>query len=176
MHPFDDEKLIVGQGTIGLEIHQDWPEVEAVIVPIGGGGLISGVSMALKAANPKIRIIGVESAEAPAMKASVDAGHLVTLDRMDSIIDGLSVKRCGELTFSVVQRFVDEIVTLPDQQIFEALIWIMAHCKVVPEGAAAAPVAVLLQNRIDLPPGTRIACVISGGNLDLDQLKGLKWN
>ncbi len=176
VHPFNDEKLIVGQGTLGLEIHQDWPEVEAVIVPIGGGGLISGVSMALKAANPKIRIIGVESAEAPAMKASVDAGHLVTLDRMDSIIDGLSVKRCGELTFSVVQRFVDDIVTVPDQQIFEALIWIMAHCKVVPEGAAAAPVAALLQNRIDLPPGTRIACVLSGGNLDLEQLKGLRWN
>lgn len=176
IHPFDDAELIAGQGTLGLEIVQDWPEVEAAIVPIGGGGLISGVSMALKSVNPKIRVIGVESSDGPAMRKSVDAGHLVTLDRIDCIIDGLRVKRVGELTFSVVQRFVDDIVTLPDAQIFEAMLWAMNHCKLVVEGAAAAPVGALLQDLIDLPPGTRVACVLSGGNVNLDQLRGLRWN
>src|SRR5471032_2108760 len=115
VHPFDDEQLIVGQGTLGLEIVQDWPEVDAIVVPIGGGGLISGVSMAAKSFNPKIRIIGVESSDGPAMKRSVDAGHLGTID-CKTVIDGLRVRRVGELNFSVVQRFVDEIVTLPDQE------------------------------------------------------------
>jgi threonine dehydratase len=176
IHPFDDAELIAGQGTLGLEIVEDWPEVEAVIVPIGGGGLISGVSMALKSVNPDIRVFGVESADGPAMRKSVDAGHLVTLDRIDCIIDGLRVKRVGELTFSVVQRFVDDIVTLPDAQIFEAMLWAMNHCKLVVEGAAAAPVGALLQGLVDLPPGTRVACVLSGGNVNLDQLRGLRWN
>jgi len=176
IHPFDDAELIAGQGTLGLEIVEDWPEVEVAIVPIGGGGLISGVSMALKSVNPKIRVIGVESSDGPAMRKSVDAGHLVTLDRIDCIIDGLRVKRVGELTFSVVQRFVDDIVTLPDVQIFEAMLWAMNHCKLVVEGAAAAPVGALLQGLVGLPPGTRVACVLSGGNVNLDQLRGLRWN
>ncbi len=110
------------------------------------------------------------------MKLSVEAGELVTLDKVDCIIDGLTVKTCGALTFQVVQRYVDEIVTVPDSQIFEALVWTMSHCKIVPEGAAAAPIAALLQEKVDLPPGTKVACVVSGGNLDLDQLKGLEWN
>ena len=139
IHPFDDEQLIVGQGTLGLEIYQDWPDVELAIVPIGGGGLISGVTMALKACNPKIKIIGVESSGAPAMTRSVREGGLLTLDRVDCIIDGLRVKRVGELTHQVVSQFVDEIVTLPDESIFDAVVWTMHHCKLVPEGAAAAP-------------------------------------
>ncbi|HEY7817934.1 MAG TPA: threonine/serine dehydratase, partial [Vicinamibacteria bacterium] len=121
IHPFDDEELIAGQGTLGREIYQDWPEVEAAIVPIGGGGLISGVTMALKSMNPKIRVIGVESSGAPAMKRSVEEGRLVTLDRVDCIIDGLRVKRVGDTTFEVVRRFVDELVALPDEQIFEGV-------------------------------------------------------
>ena len=176
VHPFDNADLIAGQGTLGLEIAEDWPEVEAVVVPIGGGGLISGVSMAVKAMVRGARIIGVESSGAPAMKRSVEAGELVTLDEVDCIIDGLIVTTCDALTFQVVQRYVDEIVTVPDSQIFEALVWTMSHCKIVPEGAAAAPIAALLQEKVDLPPGTKVACVVSGGNLDLDQLKGLEWN
>src|SRR5512145_1858489 len=105
VHPFDDEQLIAGQGTLGLEIVQDWPEVDAVVVPIGGGGLISGVSMAVKAHNPNIRVIGVESSDGPAMKMSVDAGALQTID-CRTIIDGLRVRRVGEHNFSVVQPFV----------------------------------------------------------------------
>lgn len=175
VHPFDDEQLIAGQGTVGLELIQDWPEVDAVIVPIGGGGLISGVSMAVKSHNPKIRVIGVESSDGPAMKQSIEAGKLETID-CRTIIDGLRVRRAGEINFSVVQRYVDEIVALPDRQIFEAMIWVMERCKLVVEGAAAAPVAALLNGLVKLPPGSRVAAVLSGGNVNLSQLRGLNWN
>ena len=175
VHPFDDEELIAGQGTLGLEIVQDWPEVDAVIVPIGGGGLISGVSMALKSHNPRVRVIGVESSDGPAMKTSIESGRLETID-CKTIIDGLRVRRAGDINFSVVQRFVDEIVALPDREIFDALVWVMERCKLVVEGAAAAPVAALLRGLVKLPPGSRVAAVLSGGNLNLDQLRGLSWN
>jgi threonine dehydratase len=175
IHPFDDPELIAGQGTLGLEIAMDWPNVDAVIVPIGGGGLISGVSMAIKSHNPKCRVIGVESSDGPAMKRSVEAGRLVTIE-CNTIIDGLRVRRVGEHTLSVVQRFVDEIVTLPDRDIFEAMLWVMERCKLVLEGAAAAPVGALLHGLVKLPPGSRVACVLSGGNVNLDQLRGLQWN
>src|SRR3981081_2389011 len=175
VHPFDDEQLIAGQGTLGLEIVQDWPEVDAVVVPIGGGGLISGVSMAVKSHNPKIRVIGVESSDGPAMKKSVEAGHLETID-CKTIIDGLRVRRVGSITFDVVQRFVDEIVALPDREIFDAMIWIMERCKLVVEGAAAAPVAALLNGLIKAPAGSKVACVLSGGDVNLDQIRNLKWN
>ena len=175
VHPFDDEQLIAGQGTLGFEIIQDWPELDAVIVPIGGGGLISGVSMAMKSHNPKIRVIGVESSDGPAMQRSVEAGKLETID-CKTIIDGLRVRRVGELNLSVVQRFVDDIVTLPDREIFEAMIWVMERCKLVVEGAAAAPVAALLHGLVKMPAGSRVVAVLSGGNVNLDQLRGLSWN
>jgi len=146
------------------------------VVPIGGGGLISGVSMALKASNPKIKIIGVESSDGPAMQQSVAAGRVITLEKIDCIIDGLRVKRVGEHTFSVVQRFVDDIVTLPDREIFDAMIWIMSHSKLVVEGAAAAPVAALLHGLIKAPAGSKVVAVLSGGNVNLDQIRNLKWN
>ena len=175
VHPFDDEQLIAGQGTLGLEVIQDWPEVDAIVVPIGGGGLISGVSMAVKSHNPKIRVIGVESSDGPAMKRSVEAGKLETID-CKTIIDGLRVRRAGEINFSVVQRYVDEIVALPDREIFEAMLWVMERCKLVVEGAAAAPVAALLTGLVKLPPKSRVVAVLSGGNLNLSQLRGLNWN
>jgi len=176
IHPFDDRQLMTGQGTVGLEILQGWPEVDVIVVPIGGGGLISGVAMAAKAANPAIRIIGVESSGAPGMQKSVAAGEVVTLDRVDCIIDGLRVKRVGQLTYEVVRDFVDEIVTLPDAQIFDAVVWTMQYTKLVPEGAAAAPVGALLHGLIKAPAGSRVVCVLSGGNVNLDQLRGLSWN
>jgi threonine dehydratase len=175
VHPFDDEQLIAGQGTLGLEIVQDWPEVDAVVVPIGGGGLIAGVSMAVKSHNPNARVIGVESSDGPAMQRSLEAGKLETID-CKTIIDGLRVRRAGEINFSVVQRFVDEIVALPDRDIFEAMMWVMERCKLVVEGAAAAPVAALLHGLVKLPKGSRVAVVLSGGNVNLDQIRGLKWN
>ncbi len=175
VHPFDDAQLIAGQGTLGLEIVQDWPNVDAVVVPIGGGGLISGVSMAVKSHNPKIRVIGVESSDGPAMQRSVAAGKLETIE-CKTIIDGLRVRRVGELNLSVVQRFVDDIVTLPDREIFEAMIWVMERCKLVVEGAAAAPVGALLHGLVKMPAGSRVVAVLSGGNVNLDQLRGLAWN
>ena len=176
IHPFDDDQLIMGQGTVGLEIVQDWPEVDVAIVPIGGGGLISGVSLALKAHNPKIRIIGVESSGAPAMQRSVSEGRLTTLDQVDCIIDGLCVKRVGTRNFEIVRQHVHAVVALPDERMFEAVVWLMHYAKLVPEGAAAAPVAALLNGLIDVPAGSRVVCVLSGGNVNLEQLKGLRWN
>ena len=175
VHPFDDEQLIAGQGTVGLEIVQDWPEVDAVVVPIGGGGLISGVSMAVKSHHPKARVIGVESSDGPAMQRSLAAGRLETIE-CNTVIDGLRVRRAGEINFNVVQRFVDEIVALPDSQIFDAMLWVMERCKLVVEGAAAAPVGALLQGLVKLPPGSKVVAILSGGNVNLDQLRGLRWN
>ena len=176
VHPFDDLDLIAGQGTVGVELLEDWPEVDLVVVPIGGGGLVSGIAAFLKQTSPGIRVVGVESADGAAMKASVEAGERVTLDRCDTIVDGLRVKRVGEHTFELVRRFVDEIVTVPDETIFENVVWTMARTKLVVEGAAAATVAALREGLVEEPPGTRIACVLSGGNLDLAQLRGLRWN
>lgn len=176
VHPFDDLDLIAGQGTVGLEIHDDWPDVQVVVVPIGGGGLISGVSMALKGRNPKIRVFGVESSGAPAMQRSLAEGRLVTLDQLDCVIDGLKVKRVGEHTFRAVQACVEKVVTLPDEAIFDAMLWVMHYCKLVVEGAAAAPVAALLNGLVDAPPGTRVVAVLSGGNVNLERLRGMKWN
>ena len=175
MHPFDDEQLIAGQGTLGLEIVQDWPEVDAVVVPIGGGGLIAGVSMAVKTFDPSIKVIGVESSDGPAMRRSLDAGSLQTIE-CNTVIDGLRVRRAGELNFSVVQRFVDDIVTLPDSEIFEAMMWIWERCKLTVEGAAAAPVAALMHGLVKLPAGSRVVSVLSGGNVNLAPLAGQKWN
>ena len=176
IHPFDDPDLIAGQGTLGLEIVEQFPEVELVIVPIGGGGLISGISMAVKSIDPAVCVIGVESSGAPAMKRSVEAGGCIVLEEMGCIIDGLRVLRVGDNTCSVVSRFVNGIVTLPDEQIFDAVLWIMARTKLVTEGAAASPVGALLQGLVDAPRGTKTVCVLSGGNLDVEQLRGLSWN
>ena len=176
VHPFDDLELIAGQGTVGLEIHDDWPDVDVVVVPIGGGGLISGVSMALKGRNPNIRIIGVESSGAPAMQRSVAEGRLVTLDRLDCVIDGLKVKRVGEHTLRAVQACVEKVVTLPDEAMFDAMLWIMHYCKLVVEGAAAASVAALLHKLVDAPKGAKVVAILSGGNVNLERLRGMKWN
>jgi threonine dehydratase len=176
VHPFDDLELIAGQGTVGLEIMEDWPEAEVLVVPIGGGGLISGIALAAKGRKPGVRIIGVESSGAPGMQQSVAAGHPVVLDRVDCVIDGLRVRRVGDHNVAIVRRVVDEIVTLPDAEIFDAMLWVMQHCKLVVEGAAAAPVGALLQGLVKAPPGTRVVCVLSGGNVGLEQLRGLRWN
>lgn len=176
IHPFDDPQLIAGQGTVGLEIMEDCPDADLLIVPIGGGGLISGVAMAAKAINPGLRVIGVESSGAPAMKRSVEAGRLVTLTEVDCVIDGLRVKTVGQNTRSVVSRFVDEIVTVPDARIFDAVLWLMTRMKLVAEGAAASPVAALLEGKVSAPARSRVVCVLSGGNLDVENLRGLSWN
>jgi threonine dehydratase len=176
IHPFDDLELIAGQGTVGLEIYDDLPDVNTVVVPIGGGGLISGVASALKSLNPEIHVVGVESAGAPAMQRSVAEGRRIELEEVQCAIDGLKVKRVGEHTLDIVSRKVDEIVTLPDERIFEALLWTLERTKIVVEGAAAAPVAALLNGLVDAPKGSKVVAILSGGNINLDQLRGLTWN
>ena len=176
IHPFDDLQLIAGQGTVGLEIMQDWADVDVIVVPIGGGGLISGISLAAKSVNPRVRIIGVESSGAPGMQKSVAAGSVVTLDSVDCVIDGLRVKRVGSHNLDIVRANVDEVVTLPDAEIFDAMLWVMHHSKLVVEGAAAAPVGALLKGLIKAPKGSKVVSVVSGGNVNLEQLRGLKWN
>jgi threonine dehydratase len=176
VHPFDDDDLIAGQGTVGWEIYADWPEVDFAIVPIGGGGLISGVTLALKSLNPDIRVIGVESTGAPAMKRSLEAGERVTLDQVSCDIDGLKVKRVGARNFEIVRDHVDEVVALDDETIFDAMLWTWSHCKMLVEGAAAAPVAAVLHKAFNAPKGARVVCVLSGGNVDLDALRSRVWN
>ena len=176
IHPFDDLQLIAGQGTVGLEIVEDAPDVQTVIVPIGGGGLISGITAAIKGRKPDVRVVGVESAGAPAMTLSVERGELVTLDEVNCSIDGLKVMRVGVNTFSIVSELVDELVTIDDARIYDAVLWTMSRCKLVVEGAAAAPVAALLAGRVDAEPGSMVVCVLSGGNVDLEQLRGRVLN
>lgn len=176
VHPFDDPVLIAGQGGVGLELIEDVPDLDTVIVPIGGGGLISGCAMAIKAVNPNVRIIGVEAAHAPGMKRSVEAGGVVTLDHVGPMIDGLVVRRVGDYTLDVCRKFVDDIVLVDEQKIFDAVLWLMQRCKLVTEGAAAASVAALLTESVKIRPNEKVACVLSGGNLDLSDLQGRAFN
>jgi threonine dehydratase len=176
IHPFDDPLLIAGQGGVGLEIAQDVPNVDYVIVPIGGGGLISGVSMAVKSMWPKAKVIGIESSGAPAMSRSVKEGKRVVLESVTSIVDGLVVRQVGENNLWVVQRYVDDIVLVDDSEIFDTVVWLMERCKLVAEGAAASTVAALRTGKLQIPKGKTAVCVLSGGNLKVEQIRGLKWN
>jgi threonine dehydratase len=176
VHPFDDPRLIAGQGGVGLEFIEDVPDLHTVIVPIGGGGLISGCAMAIKAVNPKVRIIGVEAAGSPAMKQSVAAGRNVPLTSFGPMIDGLVVKKVGDYTLEVVRNYVDDIVLVDEAKVFETVVWMMERLKLVPEGAAASPVTALLEGLVKVPAGAKVGCVLSGGNLDLGALKGLSFN
>jgi threonine dehydratase len=176
VHPFDDPVLIAGQGGVGLELIEDVPDLDVVLVPIGGGGLIAGCAMAIKSVNPRVKVIGIEAAGAPGMKRSVEAGRVVTLDKVGPMIDGLVVKRIGEYPLHVCRQFVDDIILVDEAAIFNAVIWIMERCKLVAEGAAAAPVAALLEGLVRLTPGQKVGCVLSGGNLDLAEIRGRIWN
>jgi threonine dehydratase len=173
VHPFDDPLIIAGQGTVGLEILEDVPEVDAVIAGIGGGGLISGIATALKANNPQIKVIGVEPEGASAMTQSLQRGEPVHLDRVDTVADGLAAPFAGRHTLAHVQARVDDVVTVRDQEIIEALGLILERCKVVAEPAAASTLAALLVDKVRLPRGSTVVCVLSGGNVDRERLKEL---
>jgi threonine dehydratase len=170
--PFDHPWIIAGQATAGLEILAQCPEAAAVIVPIGGGGLAAGVSAAIKLSRPSIRIVGVEPSGAAAMKASIEAGEPVTLDHSHSIADGLMPVRPGDLTFAHVRRFVDEIVTVEDPQIAEAVIWLSDRASILAEPSGAATVAAALAGavRVDGP----VVAIVSGGNVDAGTLANMR--
>ncbi len=163
--PFEHPRIIEGQGTVGLEIFRDWPEVEVVLVPIGGGGLLSGTAAALRTLKPEITIIGVEPEGAPAMRTALDAGEPVTLDSTDSIADGLIPVRVGDLTYRHVEALVDDVVTVTDEAIHEATALLLNHRKLVVEFSGAATVAAIISGVVPVE-GRKAAAVLSGGNLD----------
>jgi len=169
--PFDHPWIVAGQGTAGLEILDQRPDVARVIVPIGGGGLAAGVAAAVKLSRPDVHVIGVEPAGAAKMKSSLDAGHPVTLDRTHSIADGLLPVRPGDLTFALARQFVDRVVTVEDQQIIDAVLWLDRHVKIVVEPSGAASVAAALAGAGG--PGPTVA-IISGGNIDTERLEEFK--
>lgn len=166
VHPFDDEKVIAGQGTIGLEIIEDMPDVEAVIVPIGGGGLISGVAFAIKQLRPDVKVYGVQSEGAPSMYDSLKQGKRVHLDSVKTIADGIAVKEPGENTFNLISQYVDEVVTVSEDEIAAAILALMEQKKLVSEGAGAVSVAAAMFNKVPIK-GKNVVCVVSGGNIDV---------
>ena len=168
--PFDHPDIIAGQGTVGLEILEDWGDVEAVLVPIGGGGLISGIAAWVKRERPDVRVIGVEPTGAAAMKRSLEAGEVVTLDRIDSIADGLLPVRPGQLTFAHTRELVDEVVLVDDEAIREAATRLLLRGRLLVEFSGAATVAALLTGAVT---GRRVAAVLSGGNIDPHRIPAL---
>jgi len=164
IHPFDDLDVIEGQGTIGVEILDELDSVDAVLVPIGGGGLISGIALAMKALKPSIRIIGVEPEGAMAMKSSVNEDKVVCLSHVDTIADGVAVKRPGDLTFDIIRVYVDEIVTVSDREIMEAFLMMLEKHKLIAENSGAVSLAGL--KRLHMI-NKNVVCVVSGGNIDV---------
>lgn len=170
VHPFDDPHMVAGHGTIGLEILEDLPEVDVVFVPVGGGGLISGIATAIKLKKPAVKIVGVEPVGASAMWQSLQQRAVVHLDRTDTVADGLAAPFVGELNLASVQKYVDELVLVSDDEMIEALCLILERCKLLTEPAGAAGFAALLFNKAKIPSGSKTVCVLSGGNIDLSRL------
>ncbi|HEU4996307.1 MAG TPA: threonine/serine dehydratase [Gemmatimonadaceae bacterium] len=172
VHPFEDPRVASGQGTVALEVLEQTRDVDAVVVPIGGGGLISGISTAIKAAWPKTRVIGVEPSGAATMRASLDAGKPMTISPK-TIADGLAAPMVGAMTLETTRRNVDDVVLVNDDEILAALRDVLAYARLVIEPAAAASVAALITGKIPVSRGARVVAVLSGGNVDLDRLKTL---
>ena len=164
IHPFDDADVIAGQGTIGLELFEQLPGLEAVVVPIGGGGLIGGIACAVKSINPAVRVVGVQTARLPSMQAAVAANSPVTLGAATTIADGIAVRRAGSLTLPLVERFVDE------DEIASAILLLLEREKMLAEGAGAVALAALLQGKTSLAAGTQTAVLVCGGNIDVTLL------
>jgi len=174
IHPFDDPAVMAGQGVIGLELLEQVPQLEAVVVPIGGGGLIGGVACAIKeaciqASRPPVRVVGVQTARLPSMQAAIQAHHPVTVDPATTIADGIAVRRAGDLTFPLVERYVDEIVTVEEDEIASAILMLLEREKTLAEGAGAAALAALLEHRTSLH-GAHTAVLVGGGNIDVTLL------
>jgi threonine dehydratase len=169
IHPFDDEQVIAGQGTIGLEILKEVPEVEAIIIPVGGGGLVSGIATIVKKRRPRVKIIGVQSIHAPSAFYSLKRKKIVEGKVKPTLADGIAIRRVGEITFPMIQRGVDEMVTVNEDEIASAILMLMERKRVVAEGAGAAPLAALLSGRLKIR-SKKVVLVISGGNIDVHLL------
>ena len=170
IHPFNDPLVMAGQGTIGLELLDQIPDVEMVICSVGGGGLISGVACALKESNPRIQVVGVQASALAGMKASLDAGKLVEVESRNTIADGIAVKRPGDNTFPVIQKYVDDMVTVDEEEIANAILLLLEREKCVVEGAGAVTFAALINGKIPQAVGKKAAIVLSGGNIDVNLL------
>lgn len=170
VHPFDDPLIIAGQATIGLELLEDLPETDAVLVPVGGGGLIAGITAAVKLTRPSVRVYGVGPRGACSVAASYGKKEPVQLNDMaDTIADGIRTPVCGHFTLPIIEKYVDEIITVTDEEIIAALRLIWERCKLVVEPAGAVSFAALLAGRVSLPPVSRVICILSGGNVDLSR-------
>ncbi|MBB5185074.1 threonine dehydratase [Faecalicoccus acidiformans] len=166
IHPFDDEDVIAGQGTIGLEILSQLPQTDAVVVPVGGGGLISGIAFAIKSLNPKIKVYGVQAEGAASMVESLKEEEIVQLERVNTIADGIKVKEPGNHTFDLCKKYVDEIVTVSDDEVAGAILSLIENQKLITEGAGAVSVAAVMFNKLPVK-GKNVVCVLSGGNIDV---------
>lgn len=169
IHPFNDEDVIAGQGTIGLELLDQMQDIDAVIVPIGGGGLISGVAFAIKSLNPKIKVYGVQASGAPSMYNSIRDKKIERLPSVQTIADGIAVKEPGDLTFEFCSKYVDEIVTVTDDEVSSAILSMIEHKKLIAEGAGAVAVAAAMFNKVPIK-GKNVICIVSGGNIDVNIL------
>jgi len=170
---FDDLDIIAGNGSIGLEIFEEVPQTQMIICPIGGGGGISGVSLAAKQLKPDIKILGVEAEKAPSMLKSIEANKIVELNSADTFADGIAVRKPGEINFEIVKKYVNSVVTVSDKEIKYAIFILAKEAKIIAEGAGAASVAALLSKKIDTKNISNIVCMISGGNIDMDTLKNI---
>ena len=166
IHPFDDEDVIAGQGTIGLELLNQLPDLDAVIVPVGGGGLISGVAYAIKKLNPNCKVYGVQASGAPSMVNSLRDHKQESLSSVSTIADGIAVKTPGDLTYEICSEYVDEVVTVTDDEISTAILTLIEQQKLIAEGAGAVAVAAALFNKVDIK-GKKVVCLVSGGNIDV---------
>ena len=167
IHPFDDPAVIAGQGTLGLELLEQCPDMDAVVVPVGGGGLISGVALVIKAKNPKVQLIGVQAEEMAAMQASLSAGQRIILPAAATIADGIAVRQVGECTFELAMKYVDSVVTVNEEEIANAILLLLEIEKTVVEGAGATTLAALVNKKIALA-GKTVVLVLSGGNIDVN--------
>ena len=169
VHPFDDDAVIAGQGTIGLELMEQHPDLEAVVVPIGGGGLIGGIACAVKETNPKIQVFGVQASRLPSMKVAVAEGAPVTVNAASTIADGIAVRRAGERTLPLVQKYVDDIVTVEEEEIANAVLLLLEREKTLAEGAGAAALAALVNRKLPIIE-KKVAVLVGGGNIDVTLL------
>lgn len=170
IHPFDDDEVIAGQGTIGLEILNQLEDVDVVLCPVGGGGLVSGVAYAIKSLNPSVKVYGVQAENAASMAKSIELGEQVTLPTVKTFADGIAVKHPGDTTFQMIRKFVDGIITVSEDEIAAAILALMEKQKVVAEGAGAVSVAAAMFHRVPDIAGKKVCCLISGGNIDVNIL------